>query len=38
MCQLLPRDRDEFLMVSGVGNSKCEKYGESFLARIGKHS
>jgi len=38
MCQLLPRDKDEFLMVSGVGNSKCEKYGESFLARIGKHS
>ena len=38
MCQLMPRDRDEFLMVSGVGTSKCEKYAQSFLSRIGKHS
>ena len=38
MCQLMPRDKDEFLMVSGVGSSKCEKYAQSFLATIGKHA
>ena len=34
MCQLLPRNRSEFLMVNGVGASKCEKYGEMFLSAI----
>jgi len=37
MCQLLPRNRDEFLMVNGVGASKCEKFGEAFLGAIGQH-
>ena len=37
MCQLMPRDRFEFLMVNGVGESKCEKYGEVFLSEIRKH-
>jgi len=34
MCQLLPRNRDEFLLVNGVGESKCENYGEVFLGAI----
>ena len=34
MCQLLPRNKDEFLMVNGVGANKCEKYGDEFLTTI----
>lgn len=34
MCQILPRSRDEFLMVNGVGQSKCEKFGDEFLTEI----
>jgi ATP-dependent DNA helicase RecQ len=34
MCQLLPRNKDEFLMVNGVGQSKCEKFGDDFLKEI----
>lgn len=37
MCQLLPRNRSEFLMVNGVGVSKCESYSEAFLGKIGEH-
>ncbi len=37
MCQILPRSKDEFLMVNGVGNSKCEKYGDSFLKEIKQY-
>jgi ATP-dependent DNA helicase RecQ len=37
MCQLMPRNRDEFLMVNGVGQSKCEKYSQVFLTKIGEH-
>lgn len=34
MCQLMPRNKSEFLMVNGVGASKCDKYGQDFLAVI----
>lgn len=37
MCQLMPRNREEFLMVNGVGASKCEKYGDIFIQGISKH-
>jgi ATP-dependent DNA helicase RecQ len=36
MCNLLPRDASEFLMVHGVGQSKLENYGAPFLAIINK--
>ncbi len=38
MCQLLPRDRSEFLMVNGVGQSKCEQYSKDFLQVIRGHN
>ena len=34
MCMIMPRSKDEFLMVNGVGQMKCEKYGEAFLGEI----
>jgi ATP-dependent DNA helicase RecQ len=34
MCRLRPRNLDEFAMVSGVGASKLERYGPSFLAIV----
>ncbi len=34
MCRRLPRTPEEFLEVSGVGQSKLEKYGEVFLGCI----
>ncbi len=34
MCAKKPRDLDEFLQVSGVGQKKADAYGEAFLARI----
>ncbi|MCI6231463.1 MAG: DNA helicase RecQ [Selenomonas sp.] len=37
MCDLLPRDEEEFLEVSGVGQRKLEKYGKAFLACIAEH-
>ncbi|OUR99616.1 ATP-dependent DNA helicase RecQ [Halobacteriovorax marinus] len=37
MCQLMPRNKTEFLMVNGVGQSKCDKYSESFLSKISEH-
>lgn len=37
MCQLLPRNRSEFMMVNGVGDNKCEKYSKVFLGKISKH-
>ena len=36
MCQLLPRNREEFLMVNGVGSSKCDKYGDLFIGEISR--
>lgn len=34
MCRKLPRNREEFLEVSGVGAVKSEKYGDMFLEVI----
>lgn len=34
MCQLMPRNKDEFLLVNGVGQSKLERYGKQFLKVI----
>ena len=38
MCTFLPRNSSEFLMISGVGQSKQEKYGEQFLKLIEQNS
>ena len=38
MCQLLPRNKSEFLMVNGVGQSKCERFGDDFIEEIIKIS
>ena len=37
MCRIRPRSRGEMLSISGVGEYKYEKYGETFLNIIGKH-
>jgi ATP-dependent DNA helicase RecQ len=37
MCSLLPRNKDEFLLVNGVGRSKLDQYGSSFLKIIQDH-
>lgn len=37
MCNLLPRNDNEFLMVHGVGQSKLENYGPMFLEVIQQH-
>ena len=34
MCDLMPEDDATFLKVKGVGASKLEKYGETFMATI----
>jgi ATP-dependent DNA helicase RecQ len=34
MCNLMPRNDDEFLMVHGVGQNKLENYGDAFLSLI----
>jgi ATP-dependent DNA helicase RecQ len=34
MCHLLPRNKDEFLLVNGVGQNKLENYGDAFLKVI----
>lgn len=31
MCQLMPKNKEEMLTVSGVGENKFQKYGEAFL-------
>jgi ATP-dependent DNA helicase RecQ len=36
MAARLPRDRNEMLQVSGVGERKLERYGEAFLAVLEK--
>ncbi|MCP4271100.1 MAG: DNA helicase RecQ [Gammaproteobacteria bacterium] len=38
MCHLMPRTTDEFLMVNGVGESKCENYSKDFLKVIEAHT
>ena len=37
MCVNLPRDLNEFSLVSGVGERKLEKYGPAFVRVIGDH-
>jgi len=37
MCNLLPRNDEEFLMVHGVGQSKLDSYGDAFLKVIKEH-
>ena len=37
MCRKLPRNRAEFLTVSGVGEVKAEKYAEPFLRVIAQY-
>ncbi|WP_046174409.1 DNA helicase RecQ [Domibacillus indicus] len=34
MCAKLPEDEEDFLAVSGVGQSKLKKYGDAFLKEI----
>lgn len=38
MCQIMPRTKDEMLLVNGVGQSKHEKYGDQFLKVIGDYN
>lgn len=37
MCAKLPRTPDEFLEVSGVGQTKLSRYGDRFLSEIARH-
>ncbi len=37
MCNLLPRNDTEFLLVHGVGQSKLDNYGPQFLEVIREH-
>lgn len=37
MCQILPRNEEEFLLVHGVGQSKLDNYGDAFLKCIKDH-
>ena len=34
MCALVPRNKDEFLLVHGVGENKLAAYGDEFLSLI----
>ncbi|MBK5263315.1 MAG: HRDC domain-containing protein, partial [Peptostreptococcaceae bacterium] len=34
MCNKMPSNDDQLLMVSGVGESKMKRYGEAFLEVI----
>lgn len=38
MCHLLPREKDDMLMVNGVGQNKFERFGEPFMQIIREHS
>ncbi len=38
MCNILPQDRTHMLMVHGVGESKLNKYGHSFLEIIDSYN
>lgn len=37
MTQILPQNREQFLLVHGVGQKKCESYGELFIEKIKEH-
>ena len=36
MCRIKPKNRDEFMEVSGVGQRKAIRYGEVFLSTIAE--
>lgn len=36
MCVKVPLDREELLLVNGVGQNKCEKYGGPFLEAVSR--
>lgn len=38
MCQIMPRDEEEFLLVHGVGQNKLENYGDMFLHVIKEYA
>jgi len=38
MCAQLPRDLQEFALLSGVGERKLDKYGTAFVAVINSHA
>ena len=38
MCKKLPKDKDDMLKVSGVGDVKFERYGHQFLKVLSEHS
>ena len=37
MCSTLPRNLMQFGRITGVGERKLDKYGDSFLAVINEH-
>lgn len=37
MCEKMPRSREAFLEVSGVGKTKLDRYGDRFLAAIAEN-
>lgn len=37
MCVKLPQTLEEFLAVSGVGRTKCDKYGDDFIREITQY-
>ena len=37
MCHLMPQNREQFLLVNGVGDSKCDNYSKDFLKIIEEH-
>lgn len=36
MCSILPKTKDQMLMVHGVGASKFDKYGEDFISAVNQ--
>ncbi len=37
MCHLLPKTKDDFLLVNGVGRKKCESYADQFMSVISSY-
>ncbi len=37
MCMKLPKNKQEFLQVHGIGNRKAERYGDRFIKQIQQH-
>ncbi len=38
MAEKMPKNKDEFLSVSGVGSYKYEQYGEQFIKLINEYN